>query len=156
MIFIYFSWKDRLIENFVLISESNILIGQPVVVEYEARFENEVPFEFTPFDTILPALLKDSTGAYIPGIELELIEPFSYANPEKNVWVGTYRFVCWDSALVLIPGPEIKINGISTKFDNGKWLWLICDIIKKRASAFALTLWFNWLRLLGSNQRPSD
>lgn len=102
----------------VTISESYIEIGTPVKITYQVSQSDPTKIEFTPFENSIPTTTKDSSGNTIEGPDLEILKRFSDSLSNKESWIGEYIVTCWDSAIVTVSGPTIKIDGKSLQFEN--------------------------------------
>jgi hypothetical protein len=104
----------------VRISDSTLLIGEPVTITYMVETQKNDSIYFQPAYRKLDASLLTRGGSVSnEKIELEILQDFDTTlRKGKNLqlWKGSYTLTCWDSGWVLLQGPRIVINDSTFHF----------------------------------------
>lgn len=104
------------------LSENQIFIGEPVVLEYTVSTDKDDSIYFESILTEIPSRTLDSASALTnDGIRFEVYEPFhdtTIISGNKKKWVGTYTIIPWDSGMYLIPGQNITVADSLFKFKD--------------------------------------
>ena len=104
------------------ISQSEVLIGQPITITYQTTLHENDSISFTPKQSIIKArLVTDPSESTATEIDLELLKPFqdtSIIKTDSLKWIGEYQIMTWDSGIFIIPGQHFTINGSTHTFPD--------------------------------------
>lgn len=104
-------------------SESEILIGEPIMVTYSVLTEKNAEIEFIPREDDITGQ-EMSSGVLSTGeVHFEILEAFTDTTKYKNgkkTWIGRYTVTVWDSGAFVLPGPDIIINDSTHTFQKLK------------------------------------
>jgi hypothetical protein len=103
-------------------SDSIILIGEQIVVEYQVVSNDKPSIKFDPFEDKLPASQSsDSSQLSSNPAEFEIIS-FSdttiHSSKKRFTWTAKYTVTIWDSGVFIIPGPSIIVDDSTLKFNS--------------------------------------
>ena len=104
------------------VSESQLIIGQPIVLKYSVITEkNDILFFKEKTDAIQARTVTKTGNLSSQGIEFEIAHPFIdtfifYSKTKQ--WIGEYTITAWDSGLFVIPGTSIIINDSTFHFED--------------------------------------
>ena len=115
-------------------ADSNILVGQPVLISYSVLANGELKIDFNPYEnTILANSISESGQLVSNRVNLEILNQFTDTTTqtkEGSTWVGKYTITIWDSGVFVIPGPTIVVNDSSFNFKDIRIKCLLVDPIK--------------------------
>lgn len=104
------------------VSESQLVIGQPVVLKYTVVTEKDDTLFFKEKADAIKARSITKTGDLsIEGIEFEITRPFVDTfifHSKSKEWIGEYTITAWDSGLYIIPGASVVINDSTYHFED--------------------------------------
>ena len=102
------------------VSDSNLMIGQLIILNYIVKTKIDDSVLFTPKVNGIQARSTISSGSLSnEGIEFEItgefLDTFIFENDAKE-WIGRYEITAWDSGSFILPGPKIVINDSTFHF----------------------------------------
>ena len=102
------------------VSDSNLMIGQPIILNYKVKTKIDDSILFTPrINGIQARSAISSSSLSNKGIEFEItsgfVDTFIFEKVTKE-WVGRYVITAWDSGSFILPGPKIVINDSTFHF----------------------------------------
>jgi len=104
------------------VSESQLVIGQPVVLTYSVLTAKEdTPFFKEKNDVIEARSITQTGDLSSEGIEFEITHPFVDTfifHAKSKEWIGEYTITAWDSGLFVIPGASVIINDSTYHFED--------------------------------------
>ncbi len=104
------------------VSESQLVIGQPVVLTYSVLTAKEDTLFFKEKNDVIEARAITKTGDLsTEGIEFEITHPFIDTfifDHSQKYWEGQYVITAWDSGLFVIPGASVIINDSTYHFED--------------------------------------
>ena len=104
------------------VSESQLVIGQPIILSYSVVTEKEDTVLFQEKTDAIEARSVTKTGDLSSdGGEFEItqafVDTFIFHSKSKE-WIGKYTITTWDSGLFVIPGPAVTINDSTYYFED--------------------------------------
>ena len=104
------------------VSESQLTIGERIILTYSVDFEVGDSIRFNPkTDIIQSRNTTDESSLSSEGIEFEITEDFKdtfIVENQSKQWIGKYVVTAWDSGIFVLPGPTIVINDSTFTFDD--------------------------------------
>lgn len=104
------------------VSQSELLIGQPIIISYEVKFNIDDSIFFSPKQDIIKARsITNSSDLTTVGIDFEITQAFKDTfihKDQSKTWIGKYVVTAWDSGLFIIPGQSVIINDSSFTFPD--------------------------------------
>lgn len=104
------------------ISQSQFLIGEPVILSYEIKTASGDSIRFNNLQNEIPARsTAEGSSLSSDGINFEITQPFDDTTKfkgDQKTWLGEYVVTAWDSGMYLIPGPTVLINDSTFTFDE--------------------------------------
>ena len=104
------------------VSQSELLIGQPIIISYEVKFNKDDSIFFSPKQDIIKARsITNSSDLTTTGIDFEITQAFqdTFIFKDKlKTWIGKYVVTAWDSGMFIIPGQSVIINDSSFTFPD--------------------------------------
>lgn len=104
------------------VSQSEILIGQPITLTYIVDFKKTDSIFFRPKEDLIQArAITNSSDLTTEGIDFEITQAFQDTFVLKNdskTWIGKYVVTAWDSGMFIIPGQNVIINDSSFVFPD--------------------------------------
>ena len=111
------------------VSESQLMIGQPITITYSVKTGLNDTIRFEPKKDLIEALaVAESSSLSSEGIEFEIVDDFRdtfIVQQQKKEWIGQYVVTAWDSGAFVLPGPVIVINDSTYNFED---VTLICHL----------------------------
>ncbi len=129
-LFVFF-WSSVLLAQELdeKVSESQLMIGQPITLTYSVKINVDDTVIFIPKKDLIEALeVKEGSSLTSEGIEFEIIDEFQdtfIMHNQQKEWVGQYVITAWDSGAYILPGPSIVVNDSTFTFDD---LVLMCHL----------------------------
>lgn len=105
-----------------MVSDSNILIGQTLVLNYKVKTKIDDSILFVPkTDGITARSTVSNSSLSNEGVEFEItngfVDTFIF-NKDFKEWIGRYVITAWDSGSFILPGPKIVINDSTFHFSS--------------------------------------
>lgn len=102
------------------VSDSNVLIGQPILLKYKVKINSTDSILFVPkVNKIKARSTISSSSLSKEGVDFEIITDFADTfifEKESKEWIGRYVITTWDSGRYSLPGPQIVINDSTFQF----------------------------------------
>ena len=115
------------------VSESQLMIGQPITLIYSIKGELNDTIIFAPKADIIKARAITSNGALsTESVDFEIVDDFRdtfIVRQNKKEWIGQYVITVWDSGAFILQGPSIVINDSTFTFDDVALLCHLSDQI---------------------------
>tara|TARA_R110002072_G_scaffold302709_2_gene487502 strand:- start:11406 stop:12365 length:960 start_codon:yes stop_codon:yes gene_type:complete len=104
------------------LSESQLVIGQPIILTYSVVTAKNDTVLFKEKNDIIKVRSITKTGDLSSdGIEFEILHPFVDTfifHTNSKEWVGKYTITAWDSGMFVIPGETIIVNDSTYHFED--------------------------------------
>lgn len=111
------------------VSESQLMIGQPITLTYSVKTKLTDTIIFKPKKDNIEALATiEGSSLSSEGINFEIVDEFQdtfIVRQQKKEWVGQYVVTAWDSGAFTLSGPTITINDSTYIFDD---VTIICHL----------------------------